>query len=179
MTGEVGRREPGLDVLQLHAIRVDAAVAARAGRFDGDAGIRIAVTIRLPEHLHVAEEEHPVRAPVVDDVRKDIDVHELTVGLTGADLLPLSPRVAQADGRLAGVGADAEHVELELPLHRAVRRRHLALDAERGSGARSDRSGHPARTDWPRSGSRDGRFTSYQSGLFCLKSTMASAWPKP
>src|SRR5207342_12111 len=127
---EVRRREPGLDVLQLHTIRIDAAVAARAGCFDGDAGIRIAVTIRLPEHLHVAEEEHPVRAPVVDDVRKDIDVHELAVGLAGAYLLPLPPRVAQADGRLAGVAADAEHVELELSFHGAVGGRHLALDAE-------------------------------------------------
>src|SRR5262249_33754667 len=46
-------------------------------------------------------------------VREYIDVHEQAVRLSCEQLTPLAVGVPQPDGRLAGIRADAEHVELE------------------------------------------------------------------
>ena len=85
---------------------------------------------RRPAHLHVAEEHHAVRAPVLDRVREDVDVHERAPGLAGAELAQLAPGVAQAERGLPGVDAGAEELELEDRLDLADVGRDEALHAE-------------------------------------------------
>ena len=130
VAGDVGHREPRLDVLELDAVGVHARIAAGARRLNRRRGLPLLVVAEFVEHLRVPEEEHAVRPPVVDDVREHVDVHELAVRLAGADLLPLPPGVTETNRREARVPADAEHVELELTLDVAVRGRQLALDTE-------------------------------------------------
>src|SRR5258705_2285195 len=132
MPGEIGRGEPADDFLQFEAIGHQAGVTAGARGFDRnpDVGIGNIVRVRLPEHLGVAEEQHPVWPPVVQDVRENIDVHELAVGQPRANLPPLSPGVAKPYRGLSGIDADAEQVELEGRLHQTPVGRELAFDAK-------------------------------------------------
>ena len=85
---------------------------------------------RRPAELHVPEEHHPVRAPVLDRVREHVGVHERAPGLAGAELPELAPGVAQPERRLPGVDARAEQLELEDRLDLAGARRDEALHAE-------------------------------------------------
>src|SRR5262252_8816751 len=94
---DVRRRKAAFHVLQFDTIAQQSSVSARAGVFYGHGGIRFAVLVELPEDLRVAEEQHAVGAPVIEDIREDIDVHELAVRLSGADLLPLSVRMTKPD----------------------------------------------------------------------------------
>ena len=71
-----------------------------------------------PAQLHVAEEHHAGRAPILDRVGEDVAVHEQAVGLACEHRAPLAIKVAEADGGLAGIDADAEEVELELERQR-------------------------------------------------------------
>src|SRR6185369_5127608 len=73
---------------------------------------------RLPEHLHVAKEEHPVRTPVLEDVRKDVDIHEGAVRLSGAEFSPLTVDVARTNGELPLIRPHTEQVVLEYHLER-------------------------------------------------------------
>src|SRR4029079_13744331 len=95
--GQVRRRKTPSHALQLDAIGQDAGIAAGARILDCDARVRGSIVERFPEHLGVAEEQHAVGPPVVEDVREYVDIHELTVGLSAADLLPLSPCVAETN----------------------------------------------------------------------------------
>ena len=101
---------------------------------------------RRPAELDVAEEHHGVRTPVLDGVGEDVGVHERAPGLPGADLPELAPGVAQAEGRLSGVDAHPEQLELEDRLELAELRGRDSPSPRGGSGARRRSSGRPRRT---------------------------------
>ena len=111
MSGAGNRARTSL--LKLDAIREDACVATRAGTFECERQLVGRIGNHLPEHLHVSEEQHSIRSPVVENVWKDIVVHELAGQLSGAKSAPLAVGVAKSNRRLPRVDADAEHVELE------------------------------------------------------------------
>src|SRR6185369_15930332 len=92
--------------------------------------VRITVHVGFPKHLGISKEQHSVRAPVIEDVRKHIHIHELAVGQASADLPPLPPRMAQPYRRLSRKRPDAEHVELEDSLDRPAIGHQLSLGAE-------------------------------------------------
>src|SRR5262249_17980336 len=127
---EVGICKARTDVGELEAFVCAPQVSARAGPLQRDLKIGLAVFDRLPEHQHVPEEDHPVRSPVIEDVGKDVDVHERTPELPAAELAPLSPREPQPNRRQSRVDADAAHVELELREGIAVFGRRAHLDAK-------------------------------------------------
>src|SRR5215831_17900045 len=83
----------------------------RAALLDGEHQAR--VVERHPARLDVAEEDHPVRPPVLERVREDVGIHERAPGLSRSELPDLTPGVAQAERRLPGVYARAEELELE------------------------------------------------------------------
>ena len=139
LAGEVGGREPRLDVLQLDAVRVHALVAAGARPLDREGEARVALDGH-PAHLHVAEEHHARRSPVLDRVREHVDVHERAPVLPGAEGAQLAVGVPQPERRLAGVDARAEQLELELRLQLAElgrRRRPHAEPALAHAGERA------------------------------------------
>ena len=127
---EVGKREASLDVLELDAARVLALVGAGARPLEGDRHARVSVRPRRPAELHVPEEHHAVRAPVLDRVREDVDVHERAPGLARADLTQLAPGVPEPERGLPRVHAGAEQLELEDGLDLADVGRDEALHAE-------------------------------------------------
>ena len=65
----------------------------------------------------------PGGTPVLERVGEDVDVHEGTPRLAGAELPELSVGVAQPERRLSGVDARAEQLELERRLELAERGR--------------------------------------------------------
>ena len=110
---EVREREAALHALERDVPRVDTLVGARPRPLERDHEVRVALLPRNPPQLHVAEEHHPVRPPVLDRVREDVGVHERAPGLARADLPQLAVRLPKAEGRLPGVDAGAEQLELE------------------------------------------------------------------
>src|SRR5215831_14867212 len=115
LPGEIRQRLIGLDDKILESLNEPdiAAIDVVARFLDGESERIVRSPVRRPAHLDVAEEHHARRSPVVDHVREYIDVHEQAVRLSCEQLTPLAVGVPQPDGRLAGIRADAEHVELE------------------------------------------------------------------
>src|SRR5262249_39469855 len=103
-----------------------------AGFLDGERKLIGLGSVRRPAYLRGPDEHHAGRPPVVDDVRKHVDVHEAGVRLSAEQLTPLAVGVTQTNRGLTGVGADTEHVELELEVQRRqpLARRQCALDPE-------------------------------------------------
>ena len=125
-----GSGKPRRNVLQLDTVRVDPAVAARAGALDRDDHAVAIAAHRHPANLHVAEEHHAGRAPVLERVREDVRIHERAPRLPRAECPELAVRVAQAERRLSFVDAGAEQLELERRLEITERGRRRGLHAE-------------------------------------------------
>ncbi len=127
--GDIGHREPALDAIQLDTVLVQALVAARAGPLEGQ---RQAVRSldRHPAKLHVTEEHHAGRSPVLDRVREHVGIHERAPRLSRTELAELAIGVTQAERRLSLIDTGAEELELEGRLEVAERRRRRGSDAE-------------------------------------------------
>src|SRR5262249_24238806 len=80
--------------------------------------------------LGVPEEHHSVRPPILDDVRKDVGVHEDTPRLAGANFSPLPPSVADSEYGFAGIHTDAEELKFKDGSDFGMRRRKVAFEAE-------------------------------------------------
>src|SRR4051794_27375252 len=87
---------------------------------------------RRPAELRIADEYHSRRPPIFDCVWKDVDIHEVTVGLAAKNLPQFAIRMPQADGGQSRIGPNAEKIELELEFDRAeiIIYRHIARNAE-------------------------------------------------
>src|SRR6185503_17596330 len=130
VSGQIRCRESAVYVLQFHTVGQPARVATGARVLDRDSDVRITVHVGFPKHLGISEEQHPVRTPIIEDVGKHIDIHELAVGDASADLPILPPCMPQAYRRLSCESPDAEHIEFEDPLDRPVIGRELSPRAE-------------------------------------------------
>ena len=131
---QVGQLLVVLDLGVLEALdQADvSAVDVIARTLDGDGEVTVVRAERGPADLHVPVEDHPGRAPVVDGVREDVDVHEQGVGLAGEQRAPFAIGILQPERRLARIVASAKEVEVELESERRVAfaGRHRAFDAE-------------------------------------------------
>ena len=78
---------------------------------------------RHPAQLYVAEEDHPVRAPVLHRVREYVDVHERAPGLSASELTQFSVGMPQAEGSLARINSCSEQFEFEDRVQIAILRR--------------------------------------------------------
>src|SRR3954468_22682932 len=84
-----------------------------------------------PAELRQADKGHPWRTPVIDDVRKHINVHEQGVGLACKQGAPFTIHVSQAHGGLTGIRARAKQVEFKFEYdRRAAVCWHLTLHTE-------------------------------------------------
>ncbi len=128
--GEIRIRKARVHVRQIDAIRVHAGICACPWTLERHGEVLLLSIDGIPVQLSVPEKQHPVRAPVVENVREDVIVHELTRQLTAAELTELAVRVSQPNRRLPCIGADAEHVDLEARGDVAMLRRQQAFDAE-------------------------------------------------
>ena len=119
----------GLDILQLDPVPVHSLVRTGARPLQGnrDAGVALQ---GHPAELHIPEEHHPVRTPILHRVGEDIDVHEWAPGLAGSDLAQFAIGMAQPEGGLAGVRACSEQFKFEYGLEGAHAGRHFGFDAE-------------------------------------------------
>jgi hypothetical protein len=127
--GEIRVREPRLHILQLDAARIHALIGTGSRPLERDRHARVALDGH-PPHLNVAKEHHPGRPPVLERVGKDVDVHERTPRLTGAEVPQLSIGVSEPERRLSGIHARAEQLELERGLEVTEWRRSGPFDAE-------------------------------------------------
>src|SRR5262245_35393095 len=93
---EVGQFELGPDSLQLNSARRLARIARCAGPLQRD-GYRVAAFYRHPAKLNVAEPYQTGRAPILQDVRKSVRVHECAPGLTGAEVPQLAVSMPQPE----------------------------------------------------------------------------------
>ena len=123
--GQAGR-EVGVDLPDLACVDVVARL------LDRHSGVKVRPVRDYVAELRRTHEHHPGRSPVVDRVGEQVAVHEEGVGLAAEDRTPTPVGVAQAEGRLSGVDAGAEEVELELGLIGPIAGHPAGLGAEAG-----------------------------------------------
>ena len=123
-----------------------AGVAARARPLEREGDCAVAVIVPAARRPDVAEEQHPVRSPVIEDVREDVEIHERALELARRRPAPIAVRVPQTNRRLARIDADAEHVEVEHALDVAVVVGMSPFDAEAALARARPRSGRSRRT---------------------------------
>ena len=111
---KVGRRKATHDVLQLDTVgevardrRSHRAARARPQKLDSPS------STAPPNTCTLRKNTMPFGPQYSMEFGKTSRIHERASRLSGADLLQLAPCVAQPEGRLPRVDADAEHVELE------------------------------------------------------------------
>src|SRR5262249_7466446 len=105
--------ELGSDARKFDTAGINSLIARGTGTFEGDHDIAVALRHWNPANLHVAIEDHAVRTPVFDRIRKHIDVHERTPSLACSEVSQFTVSVAQAEGRLAGVDSHTEELKFE------------------------------------------------------------------
>src|SRR5215467_5170068 len=105
---EVGQIELGFYALQLDPVSIDSLIGASAGSLGCENQAQAIISDWHPADLHIAEEDHAVRSPVLDRVGEDVYVHERAPGLPSPDRPKFAVRMPQTEGRLPGVHAGAE-----------------------------------------------------------------------
>src|SRR5262249_40478156 len=111
--GEIGILKPAIDAWFFDADAEHSEVLAGSRPLESNREIVVVRHDRHISNLHVAEEQHAGRAPVLERVGKDIGVHEWAPGLSRAKVTELSIRMSEAKRRLACVYADAEQFPFE------------------------------------------------------------------